>query len=217
MLKGLILANGKAPKKNIIKYLYEIGYSTLVCADGGSNSAKRMGLIPNVIIGDFDSISPSTLNFYKNKSKLIQIKDQYSTDVEKCLDYLIKKKFEEVILCGVTGDRLDHTFCNLGIVLKFFNKISVNIVAENSFLKAYTGSVKLATVAGETISLYGMNEKTKIKSTGLKFPLNNISLPFGKKESTSNVADGKEVELKISGGIIFIIRDFNLLRKNGLI
>jgi len=217
MMKGLILAHGKAPKKNVIRYLCKKGYSTLVCADGGSNSAKRMGLIPDIIIGDLDSILPSTFNYFKNKTSVIQVKDQNSTDVEKCLNYLIKKKFGEIILCGVTGDRLDHTFCNLGIVIKYFGKISLGIVAENSYLKAYTGNIKLTTIPGETISLYGINDRTRIKSSGLKFSLKNIALPFGKKESTSNVALGESVELEILGGIIFIIRDFSLLKKNGLI
>jgi thiamine pyrophosphokinase len=42
----------------------------------------------------------------------------------------------------------------------------------------------------------------------LYYPLKNISLPFGIKESTSNLAVGNTVKLKIKSGIIFVIRDF---------
>lgn len=217
MKKSIILANGKAPRKSVINYLRNNGYSTLICADGGANSAKQIGIVPDYIIGDFDSALPSTLKFYKNKAKIIRLKDQNSTDVEKCLNFLIKNNYEEVALTGVTGDRLDHTFCNLGIVLKYFTKINLNIIAENSYLKAYTGKVVLETVPRETISIYGFDSKTKIKSEGLKYPLQNISLPFGKKESTSNVALSKEIKLTVKGGIIFIIRDYNLMKKNGLL
>ena len=54
----------------------------------------------------------------------------------------------------------------------------------------------LKTYSGETISLYGFNSKTKIISEGLYYPLKNISLPFGVKESTSNLAAGKESKIK---------------------
>jgi len=123
----------------------------------------------------------------------------------------------EAVLVGVTGDRLDHTFCNLGIVLKFFDRIKINIVADNSYLAAYSGSIELKTMPGETISLYGFNQKTKIESFGLKYPLKNIPLPFGVRESTSNEALKDKVKLKITGGKIFVVRDFNIIKKNDLI
>ncbi len=198
-------------------YLLKIGYSTLICADGGANSARKYSIIPDIVVGDFDSIEEETLTVFKSKSKIIQVKSQYSTDVEKCLSHAIKNRFNEAILIGVTGDRLDHTFCNLGIVLKFFDKIKLSIAAENSFLSAFTGTVEFQTVPGETISLYGFNTKTKIISEGLKYPLGNVSLPFGEKESTSNVALNRKVKLRIKGGKIFVVRDFKLLKKNGLI
>jgi thiamine pyrophosphokinase len=214
--KCIILANGKPPQKSVINYLKRKNFNTLICADGGSNSAKQLNLIPDFIIGDLDSSKKSTLNYYREKSRIIKIKRQNDTDVEKCLKFAIKNKAEEVILLGVTGDRLDHTFCNLGIVLKFFNKIKLNIIAENSFLTAYKNKVILKTVPGEIISIYGFNSKTKIFSKGLKFPLKNIALPFGERESTSNVAISGKVLLKITGGIIFVIRDYNVLKKNDL-
>ena len=216
MRKCIIIGNGKSPRKEVIKYLLRKDYSTVICADGGANSAKQLGITPDYIIGDLDSIYDKTVNYYKDKSKIIRIKRQNDTDIEKCLKFAINKGIKEAILTGVTGDRLDHTFCNLGIVLKFFRKIRIKIIAEKSLLTAYNGTVILNTIIGETISLYGFNEKTKITSKGLKYPLRNISLPFGKQESTSNLALSDSVNLKITGGIIFVIRDFNTVKKNGL-
>ena len=215
--KCLILANGRPPAKSVITYLMKSGYSTLICADGGANSACKMELVPDFIVGDLDSINENTLKQLRRKSIIKKISGQNDTDVEKCLNFAIKKGFEEAILVGVTGDRLDHSFCNLGIVLKFFEKIAVSIIAENSFLSAYKGNMNLLTKKGETISLYGFDQKTKITGKGLKYPLNNTSLPFGQKESTSNVAVADKVDLNIKGGRIFIVRDFKFMRKNGFI
>jgi len=214
--KCIILANGKPPKKSVVTFFRKKGFEKLICADGGANSALKMNLVPDVIVGDLDSISEEVLKEFKSSSKIIRLKRQNDTDVEKCLKYAIKDNFDEALLVGVTGNRLDHTFCNLGIVLKFFPSIKLSLIAENSFLKPYKGNVKLKTHPGETISLYGFDKKTKITSSGLKYSLKQTALPFGEKESTSNVAIGKEVALIIKNGIVFVIRDVNLMMKYDL-
>jgi thiamine pyrophosphokinase len=216
MKKCIILANGKPPKKSVITFFRKKGYNKLICADGGADTALKMNLVPDVIVGDLDSISAEALKEFKSSTKIIRLKRQNDTDVEKCLKYGIDKKYDEALLAGVTGNRLDHTFCNLGIVLKFFPKIKISLVAENSFLKAYSGKVKLQTYPGETISIYGFDKKTKITSSGLKYSLKKTSLPFGEKESTSNVATGESVNLNVSSGRIFVIRDLNLMMKYDL-
>jgi thiamine pyrophosphokinase len=214
--KCIILANGKPPRKSVITFFQKNGFDTLICADGGADSAIRLGLTPDFIIGDLDSISKEAIKKFKNTSKIWKYKRQNDTDVEKCLKFAIKNKFDEALLIGVTGNRLDHTICNLGIVLKFYSKIKLSLLAENSYLKPYTGDVQLQTQKGEIISLYGFDKKTKITSKGLKYPLKNISLPFGEKESTSNVSTSNSIQLKIRNGIIFIIRDFNFIKKYDL-
>lgn len=216
MKKCIILANGKPPKKSIISFFQKNGYESLICADGGADSALRMNLVPDAIIGDLDSISPQAFKKFKSKSKIIRLKRQNDTDVEKCLKYAINKNFNQVLLAAVTGNRLDHTICNLGIVLKFMNQLKISIVAEDSFLKPYKGKVELKTYPGETISIYGFDKKTKITSNGLKYELKNISLPFGVKESTSNLTKKNTVRLNINNGVVFIIRDVNFMIKHDL-
>ena len=216
MKKCIILANGRPPEKQVFEYLNSKGLNYLICADGGANSAKEMGLTPNVIIGDLDSAESSVLDFYKNSSKIIKIKSQNDTDVEKALKYVIKNGYTEAVLLGGTGDRLDHSFCNLGIVFKLYDKIKIYLVSEQSILTAHEKKVEFNTVKGETVSLYGFNDKTKITTEGLKFKLNNEPLPFGVSEGTSNVAKGKKVVLKIRNGRIFVIRNFNFMMDNDL-
>lgn len=213
----LIIANGKAPLKSAVQYFVRKGFSTIICADGGANSAKNLGIIPNYIIGDLDSIKPSTLKYYQSKSTIIKYRRQTDTDVEKCLMFAIKKGYREAVLLGVTGDRLDHTIGNLGIVLKYFKKIKTHIAADNSFLTPYHNFTSLHSKEGEIISIYAFDNKTSITSKGLKYPLKNSKLPFGIKESTSNAATNSVVELKIKGGVVFVIRDFNFVKKYDLI
>jgi thiamine pyrophosphokinase len=216
MNKCIILANGDPPANKLINYLDKKGFHTLICADGGANVAFKYDLLPDFIVGDLDSIQPDVYDYFYDKCEIKLIKRQDNTDVEKCIKLAINKKFEEIMLLGVTGDRLDHTFCNIGIVLKFFDKVKLSIIHKNSYLAAFEGNIILKTIPKETISLYAIDRKTKIISEGLKYPLKNISLPFGKKDGTSNIAIGNLVKLKIKNGKIFVIRDFNVMKKYGL-
>lgn len=216
MKNCIILANGHAPSKKVISYFSVNGYNTLICADGGANSASKLGLIPDYIIGDLDSIKPEVYDYFFDKCEIIQITRQNDTDVEKCLKFAIKNKYRDVIMLGSTGNRLDHSFCNLGIVLKYFGRITIRIIHEKSILSAHTGNVLLNTMPDEAISIYGIDARTRISSNGLKYQLRNISLPFGKKESTSNKALRNTVSLSIKGGIVFIVRDFQTMSKYGL-
>lgn len=216
MKKCLIIGNGKTPEKKTILFLMKKGYGTIICADGGLHHAYKLKIVPKYIIGDFDSVDKDLLESYREKSKIIQIKKQDDTDIEKCLKYALKQKFNEAIMLSVTGDRLDHSFCNLGIALKFHAKINVKIISETSLLSVYEKQISLSTKKGEYISLYAFDKKTKITSQGLKYPLKEMQLPFGVRESTSNVAVADEVKLNIKNGKIFVIRDFETMKKYDL-
>jgi len=217
MKSCIIIANGDSPKKRMIKYLQKNGVETIIAADGGANSAYILGVVPNYIIGDFDSIKPKVKEYYSGKSEIIKYERQDDTDVEKTLKFAIEKGYETVYLIGGTGDRMDHSICNLGIVLKFYSRIKIILLHGKTILHPYSEDVTLKTIPNETISLYAFDDKTLITSEGLKYPLNNATLRFGESESTSNVALSDEVNLKISDGIIFIIRNLKVMRKNGLI
>ena len=217
-MKGCtIIANGRAPKKTDVTYFQSLGYKTTICADGGANTAYRLGLDPALIIGDFDSIDPAVLEYFSTRCKLVRYARQNDTDVEKCIKYAIRTHHEKAVILGATGDRLDHSICNLGILLKYRDQINVSMMHECSYLQVLKGRTTLEAVEGETISIYGFDSKTKIQSAGLKYPLKNVALPFGVRESTSNIALSSKVELKLSGGKVFVVRDYKLLRSHGLI
>lgn len=217
MKSCIIIANGDSPKRGVIKYLQQNGAESIIAADGGANSAYKLGIVPNFVIGDFDSIKQKVKEFFSDKSEIIYFERQDDTDVEKSLKFAIEKGYETVYLLGGTGDRLDHSICNLGIVLKFYTQIRIIIIHGKTILFPYSNDTKLKTIPEETISLYAFDDKTIITSEGLKYPLKESTLLFGEKESTSNVAVDDEINLQIQGGIIFVIRELKIMRKNGLI
>lgn len=217
MKRAIIIANGNRPARRTLQYLQKKGFDTIIAADGGADSAKRLGIIPDAIIGDMDSVQSTVLEYFSDASEIIRYRRQNDTDIEKCLKYLIKKKYQRVVLLGATGSRLDHSFCNLGITLKFSDRIKTDIISEKTYLETAEGDYTFKSVPGETISLYGFDSVTKITTQGLKYALSNEALPFGIRESTSNVAESSEVRLKITGGRIFLMRDFNTMRRYDLL
>ncbi|MCF8262043.1 MAG: thiamine diphosphokinase [Melioribacteraceae bacterium] len=212
--RALILANGKSPKKEEIIYLMDNGWDFLICADGGANSARKMELVPKVIIGDLDSISPKTKLYFSGKSEFIHLLRQNDTDVEKAIKYLIQHDFHEAILLGGTGNRLDHGFCNIGISLKFYDSLKLYILHRDSFLIPIEGENTFETQIGETISIYGIDKQTYFTSSGLKYALDKSSLPFGVRESTSNEAIKNRVTLTVEKGRGLMVREYKSLKEN---
>lgn len=208
MKKCIILANGDSPLKSAINKLKKIGYTDLYCADGGANAAKEMGLMPDYIIGDLDSIDLNTVKYFDGKSQLIHYARQSDTDVEKTIKFLVRKKYDEVVLAAGTGDRLDHSLTNLSIVHRYFNKIKINVLHQKSILTPITGQNIIKTNPGESISILGFDKDTVVTSQGLKYQLMGTKICFGVFDSQSNEAVNSQIYLNIENGVVFLIRDF---------
>ncbi len=215
-MKCLIIANGKPPRKSDITWLVKKGYDFIIAADGGANSLVKFNIVPDLIIGDLDSISEETLKFYEGKTKVKKIKRQNDTDVEKAIKFAISQGCVDVILLGASGDRLDHTLCNIGNLLKYADKIKLGMLHEKTLARVYSGNVNLKTEKGETISFYSFTNENLITTKGLKYKLKNEPLPFGVRSSTSNVAVKEEIEILQTDKII-VIRSFDVIKRNDFI
>ncbi len=202
MKKFIILANGKSPEKKEILPFIRDGY-TLVCADGGANSAYRLEIVPSYIIGDFDSIKPKVKRFYKNFSQFIKIKDQSKTDVEKSLDFIIKKGGKRVVLFGLDGDRTDHMLYNFLLLSEYIDKLDMALIKKGEIINFANGDIEFSSVPEERISVFVIKEPLHVKSKGLKYKISGKNI-----RSISNMALKKRVKLKLKGeGSLVIIRE----------
>src|SRR5512141_1042329 len=108
---ALILANATPPSKKLLKQL-STDASLFVCADGGANTAARYGIMPEAIVGDLDSIHAQTLYKFR-KAAIHRVVDDFSTDLEKAMSWVIDKGYNHIVIAGATGGRLDHFIGNL--------------------------------------------------------------------------------------------------------
>lgn len=216
MGKGcIILANGKPPDKELLDYFRSTGFETLICADGGANSARIMGVVPDFIVGDLDSIEPTTLEYFSDTSKVVKYKRQNDTDVEKCIKFAAKKEFTKCLIMGATGDRLDHSFCNIGITIKFMGLIDIYLASGESLLEPFSGTIERECTIGETVSIYGVDKETLFTTKGLQYRLKSESLAFGVRESTSNIAVSNKIKITASKGSGLLIRSLQSVKENG--
>jgi thiamine pyrophosphokinase len=203
-MNALIIANGTLPKKLFVaSILKTIDY--VVCADGGANSARRLRVVPDIILGDFDSITESTRKYYRNV-KQQHITDQYSTDLEKAIKHCIEQHHRTVYIIGASGSRLDHTTGALGCFKKFRWKANLIFLDTEGALSSIRRSVSIKAEAGETISLIPLDRCEGVTTTNLKYSLNDDILELGVREGISNVATDSSVKISVQKGTLLLYR-----------
>ena len=199
---GLILANGEPPSKTMLVRLRKSAYY-FVCADGGANAAAKLGVKPDLIIGDLDSIAPETQRKFGFVTTR-RIADQNSTDLEKALSWMVKQRFKRITVLGATGGRLDHFIGNLSALAKFSRKASIVFVDKRGEWMYVGRSFKLDAAVGLTVSLVPLSRCEGIATHGLKWELRNETLELGLRESTSNVVKSTPLSIRVRSGSLLL-------------
>ena len=200
--RALILANGHPPSKRLLLRLVKQS-AVFVCADGGANTAARLGLKPDLIIGDLDSIAPVTLRKFRNVQTR-RIADQNSTDLEKALSWVTRKGHKDIVVAGATGRRLDHSLGNLSALVKFSRKARIRFVDDASEVCFVGSEFRFEASPGTVVSLIPLSLCEGIVTHGLKWELKNESLRLGFRESTSNMVKSSPVSIRVRRGDLLL-------------
>lgn len=203
-MHALIIANGTLPHPDFVRALVKLA-KFIICSDGGANHAHALGIKPDIIIGDFDSINPPTKDFFQDVEQIV-IPDQYSTDLEKAISYCIQKKITSVDIVGAFGDRIDHTTGSLGCFKKFGKLIHMRIVDTVGEVTLIQKEVHLNMREGEKFSLIPLERCTGVSTKNLKYELNNGILELGVQEGISNEALSSRVSIYLESGTLLLYR-----------
>ena len=172
----------------------------IVCADSGYSFAKKAGLTPNLIIGDFDSLKEE-LPQNTEVVKLNTHKDD--TDTEHCVMECIRRGYKDFLLLGSIGGRTDHTFANIA-TLAFLSEYDYNGIARNNgeeirILKE--GSYEMNNKKGLIFSVFPYGcESVNVTYKGAEYMLNNKTLTYNVSRGISNVFVDDEAEITINRG-----------------
>ena len=133
-IDALILANGDYPSASLpLRMLEEAPY--VVCCDGGANEYIARGYLPDVIIGDGDSLSEA--NRLQYASLIHHNPDQETNDQTKAVQFLLAQGKRKIAIVGATGKREDHTIGNISLLMEYMRmglKYEVIQIMAYSFL-----------------------------------------------------------------------------------
>lgn len=163
----VILAAGDYPKKKSRAHkLLESATRVVACDGAALKYIKDFGEAPEIIIGDLDSLELSTLS---NVSNLIHIADQNTNDLSKAIDFCRARGWDDIIVVGATGKREDHSTANIFLALEK----RVMLVSEFGIFSPIEDKLELKLKIGTPVSIFAPDPKTKVKSEGLEWSLNN--------------------------------------------
>ncbi|KUO65774.1 MAG: thiamine pyrophosphokinase [Gracilibacter sp. BRH_c7a] len=214
-MRVIVLANGEWDSEWGRLELTKEKTDLLICADGGANLAISSGVLPDILLGDLDSITQENLK--KCQDVNVQIKkfpsQKDQTDLELAIEYAqaylesYGTPNDEILLYAAGGKRLDHLQGNIALMLGFAQKGRRIKMID----KTYDAWIMLASeeiVRGhvdQEISLIALSEEAQVSSQGLFYKLDNLTLSQNATRGISNVFTQEEVQIKIFHGNLLIV------------
>jgi len=202
--KIAIIANGYVKDKKFHKDLLK-DTDIIICADGGADNAKEIEVTPDYIIGDLDSVSKSSIEFFKDKSKIVKDNNQDSTDLEKALSLAETLNPSELLITGAIGDRIDHTLANIMCLTKIKSNVKAQIIDEKNIIELVESSADLVGDKNDIVSIVPLTDILTLCYTGLKWNVENLDTNLG-WFGISNRLEGKNANISFSKGKILLIR-----------
>lgn len=178
---------------------------TLIAADGGADFALDNGHMPDVVIGDFDSISEAARRHIA-PDRMVRITEQDSTDFDKCLRNISAPL---ILGLGFMGARVDHQ-------LSVFNRLAARpniqciLIGREDVVFHAPPQLTLSLDIGTRVSLFPMTAVTGA-STGLRWPIDGLEFAPAFRAGTSNEADAQTVTLSMDAPGMLVILPRNCL------
>jgi thiamine pyrophosphokinase len=202
-MKGVLIIGGEAPSLETVRHEI-VNAEIIICADSGFDTALDMGLAPDIIIGDMDSIRNKTRLNELSENKVLRYSEyKDETDTELGIKYLRDNSFDEIIIVGGGGGRMDHF---LGIVFLFDREFPPDIwYTHDTRFQKISGYNIIPSRKGDLVSFYPAGKSVcRMKSTGLKWPLDNLLWSKGDIGISNIVTEDPFTITMLEGRLIMI-------------
>lgn len=205
--KITIIAGGKI-KNKIFHRLVLSGSDLIICADGGANWSDFLGIIPDFVVGDLDSIKKNVLKKMKNncKTKIIYDPDQNKTDLELAIILAEKFKPKELLIIGAISEKMDHTLANIFCLNKINKNIKAKIIDDKNEIELVSKKWKTIGKKNDIVSILPLTPVEGLSYRGLKWNLKNYSVDFGWLGVRNRMTKNK-ASVKLDKGKILVIKD----------
>lgn len=210
---ALVFAAGALPPPAVVDEV--VGRSRaagdyIVIADGGLVHAAALGVAPDLIVGDLDSVPAELLAAYP--SRIVErhpvAKDEM--DLELALAAAVAAGARRLIVIGAFGDRFDHSLAALLVAARLAGtglRVDLHGGTHSAWPLAAGTSVELALPLGTTVSILSLAGGSEVSADGLDYPLAGLLLPFGSGLGVSNSVARSRVTVACDSGLIAVIAE----------
>ncbi|RKD28286.1 thiamine diphosphokinase [Lacrimispora algidixylanolytica] len=212
-MTGLIVTGGPIDLVFAQRFIMERPFDRIIAVDRGLNAVSKLKLIPDAIVGDFDSADESVLKEFKSKTLdttwEIHKPEKDETDTELAIITAIRLGCTKLILLGATGGRLDHFLGNLHLLYASLKQgVEAAIVDERNWITVTEKErvFEADQIFGKYISFLPLSEEVKgISLTGFKYPLHKKDITIGTSLCISNELTGAAGKMEFDSGILICV------------
>ncbi len=172
-------------------------------ADGGVVYCEKLGISPDFIIGDFDSLGYTPVN-----AVVLPVQKDV-TDMEAAVADAEEKGCDAFYLYGGTGNRLDHTLGNIAILISLAKKGKRAYLCDRAYtVTAVTnGTVHFDSTERGTVSVFAADKEVHgVTIEGLLYPLHNATLTNDVTLGVSNELTGRDASISVADGTLVIVK-----------
>ncbi|MBQ8432981.1 MAG: thiamine diphosphokinase [Clostridia bacterium] len=204
-MKAFIYTGGTIHKKNISER--PEGDDLIIAADGGYHNAKAMGVMPRILLGDFDSLDRTEP--LPEGIELLQVPaEKDDTDTQLAVKLALEKGAKSITIIGGLDGRLDHTLSNLAILEELSAK-HISVVITNGQNRARflrDNGVILIRDGFRYFSILAADPVVKgVTVEGCKYPLKKAKLSRTNQYAVSNEIVGNCALIEIKKGGAWVV------------
>ncbi|MDX1415623.1 MAG: thiamine diphosphokinase [Candidatus Promineifilaceae bacterium] len=212
----LIFANGDLEDGHWVQ-TYLKSASTVIAANGGSGHLWRLGYLPDVVIGDLDSLPKAVEEWLQeNEVQMMQFpQNKDENDLELALLYAVEQSRDLIMVFAAAGGRMDQTLANIQL-LAHPNLIDRQIELVTAHERAWlvTGTAEFKGEIGDNVSLIPLGGTVHIRYTrGLQWQLSDEELAFGPARGVSNRMQSKSATISVASGMLLCIHTYETWRR----
>ena len=210
MSRIIIFANGILTQPDLLKMRLR-PTDRIFCADGGTHHALTLGLIPEVIVGDLDSLAAEVIEQMEGAGVTLHRypTDKDKTDLELTLAMAVAEQPQEIVLVSALGGRLDQMLGNLLLLTRpEYAPVRLSLADGPQWgtLLHSQQSLVVRGKPGDTLSLIPLTPMVKgVNLSAVKWPLIDATLSFGSTLTISNALAASEATVQIGQGIVLVI------------
>lgn len=204
-----IITGGTRSEQFILNYIQKHQNQTLVVVDGALETTHRLGLLPDAIVGDFDTVDQSLLAYYDNRIIFRHPPEKDQTDTELAIETAQSMGCTRFVFLGATGSRLDHSLANVFLLQSLLERgIEAEILNETNrlYLKKEDFSIKKQEQYGEFVSLLALTETVQgVTLRGFKYPLTYHTVYRGSTLCISNEITEETARVELTDGTLIVV------------